>query len=342
MDTPSGRVASQGEPTLDTDTWLAAIAAAGAAPSIHNTQPWRFALRSNGVYLHADSSRQLAVADPGGRLARISCGAALLNLRIALQANGVEPVVSVLPRRSHDTLLAIVRPGGPHIPTPMELRLHSAIARRHSHRQPFHPAPVSNAALRAMVYAAATEGAYLRLVLDSPAAGTLLTLIRRAEHAQQLDPDYREELAKWTHAGGRADGVPHSASGPRPHADDPLAIRDFAPDYDRPRRHYESDPLFGVLLSPGDVPMDQLRCGQALQRALLTGTDLGIGASIISAPAELPGPRALLRRQIGGAMWPQLVLRFGSAQPTVATPRRPVSDVVDFSTIGETIGELGD
>jgi nitroreductase len=49
----------------------AVLEAAVAAPSMHNTQPWRFRVREPGrtVELHADPARLLAVADPDGRAA---------------------------------------------------------------------------------------------------------------------------------------------------------------------------------------------------------------------------------------------------------------------------------
>jgi len=318
--------------TLDLAVWLAAIAAAGAAPSIHNSQPWRFVVRPDLVELHLDPNRLLPVADPLGREARISCGAALLNLRIALRAHGIEPMASLLPLRTHPTLLTIVRPAGRRHPTPTETALHRAIPRRHSHRRPFHTTPVPPAALRTVVYAAGIEGGYLRLIADPPTVSTIAAIVRRAEHLQRHDPAYQDELANWTFTDQpRADGVPEAASGPRPRPGDLLALRDVAPESTHPARHYESDPLLGVLMSAGDTPRDQLRSGQALQRALLTATCHGVGASIMSAPTELPPARDSLRTLVGSAMWPQLVLRFGSALPTTATPRRPVSDYVDLA-----------
>ena len=40
------------------------IGAAGAAPSIHNTQPWRFRVTGDLIELHGDPDRMLWVADP--------------------------------------------------------------------------------------------------------------------------------------------------------------------------------------------------------------------------------------------------------------------------------------
>ena len=39
----------------------ACLRAAVAAPSIHNSQPWRFVLRPGGVDLYADRTRKLGV-----------------------------------------------------------------------------------------------------------------------------------------------------------------------------------------------------------------------------------------------------------------------------------------
>ena len=48
------------------------IAAAVWAPSVHNTQPWWFCADGQEISLFADATRQLMVADPGGREMMIS------------------------------------------------------------------------------------------------------------------------------------------------------------------------------------------------------------------------------------------------------------------------------
>ena len=58
------------------------------APSVHNTQPWAWRLRPDGVDLYADHQRRLSVADPVGRELTISCGAALHHFQVAARALG--------------------------------------------------------------------------------------------------------------------------------------------------------------------------------------------------------------------------------------------------------------
>ncbi|MGZ4520454.1 MAG: Acg family FMN-binding oxidoreductase, partial [Mycobacteriaceae bacterium] len=74
---------SSARPTPDLETILAALDVACRAPSVHNTQPWRWAIAEHSVHLFADGSRRLPVVDPDGREMTISCGAALHHARVA-------------------------------------------------------------------------------------------------------------------------------------------------------------------------------------------------------------------------------------------------------------------
>ncbi|HEU5267451.1 MAG TPA: hypothetical protein VFU35_12165, partial [Jatrophihabitans sp.] len=103
------------EPTnlsLDRATVEAALAVAVRAPSIHNTQPWRFRLDGNGLLLVADRNRQLRVADPDGHSMLVSCGAALDLTELALHAAGWLTETTVFPDMADADVLVRVRPVG--------------------------------------------------------------------------------------------------------------------------------------------------------------------------------------------------------------------------------------
>lgn len=303
-----------------------ALVAATRAPSVHNTQPWRFVVTPPRVELYLDRERVLPVTDPDGREARLSCAAALLNLRVALRAQGRAAVVDLLPDPARPDLLAAVRVAGPAAATPAQRSLGDAIDRRVTNRRPFTDRPVPAPHRAALVRAAEAEGAHLA-VLDTPRSVLVFAdLLRRADHHQEQDPAFQAELRSWTTATRRADGVPEESAGPRPAGPSLLKLRTF-PGAGTPEREFEQEPLVAVLATTGDTVRDQLHAGQAMQRVLLTATAAGLAASFLTQPVELPGTRAALRTLLGDALHPQTVLRIGHGHPAPRTPRRPVPAV---------------
>src|SRR6516225_6305731 len=103
------------------------VAEAVWAPSVNNTQPWRFVVGPDQIGLHADAGRRLEVADPDGREMMISCGAALFTARLALRSLGYVPEARVLPDPGDPTLVARLSWPGRAAATPFEHRLFSQV-----------------------------------------------------------------------------------------------------------------------------------------------------------------------------------------------------------------------
>jgi hypothetical protein len=139
------------------------IATAARAPSVHNTQPWRFRAGEYAIELYADQSRKLRV-DPLGREMLISCGAALFGLRLAVRSLGHVPVVELLPDRARLRLVARVSLGAAEPMTGRERQLLAALPHRHTHRGPFAPGPLPAGLAAGLQHDALAEGATLVLV----------------------------------------------------------------------------------------------------------------------------------------------------------------------------------
>lgn len=304
-----------------------ALRAATRAPSLHNTQPWLFTVAPPLVEMFLDRERLLPVTDPDGREARMSCGAALFNLRAALLAAGRGAVVDLVPDPEQPDLLAVVRVTGQRAPTPEQVELADAIDRRATNRRPFAERPVPPMHRLALARAAQAERAQLVLLETPKALDTLATLLRRADHTQEEDPEFQRELRRWTEYGDeREDGVPHSAGGPRPIGGTLLTPRQFHTGATT-ERPFEQDPLVAILATHGDSPQDHLRAGMALQAVLLTATVAGLSTSFLSQPVEVPHTRTALSSLMPEQGHPQTVLRIGYGHPAMPTRRRPVAEV---------------
>ncbi|SDI14093.1 Nitroreductase family protein [Actinokineospora alba] len=309
----------------------AALAAAIRAPSPHNTQPWRFEVHGDRIDVLLDRDRVLPVADPDGREARLSCGAAVFNIQLALNAVGRAAVVHLLPDPNRPDLLASVRIAGNRVVIPSERTLAELIPRRHTNRRPFLERPVSPPVKATLLRAAEREGARLRLVELPPEVDAVAALIRRADTLQSEDPAYRAELREWVHDNAnRVDGVPTRALGPPTRTPGLITLRRFTDDVDPAReRPFEQQPLLAVLTTPGDTPIDHVQAGKAMQRVLLTAADLGLCSSFLSQPIEVPAVRAALRALLRAGS-PHVVLRLGYGYRGSPAPRRPVSEVTRF------------
>lgn len=305
-----------------------AAQAAIRAPSLHNSQPWRFRLRDGGIEVLADASRQLSVADSGGWAVRIACGAATFNARLALAAGGTPAQVTLRPLDTDPEVVARLTPGPPRPPTYREQDLFAAIPRRHSNRQPFWPNPVPSEVRATLIEAARAEGCWLDLLVGMTALSGFAEIANSADRVLRRDVRYQAELSGWIHADAAPDGVPVTAGGPLPEPQDLLPQRPFG---ERPRtagRDFEPEPLVAVLGSAADRPIDQVVAGQALQRVLLTITDAGLASSMMSQPIEVPSARDQLRRSLSRTGAPQMTLRIGYGGPGRPTERRDLDDVL--------------
>lgn len=302
------------------------------APSVFNTQPWRWFVGATSLELRADPDRQLRIVDPDGRLLTMSCGAALHHARIALAAAGYPTETLRLPDPRQPDLLARLRPSGHGSPDPHARELLAAIPRRRTDRRAFGATPVPDAALTRLGAAVEAEGAHLHLVRPDQMPMLAVTTAQAAA-AETADSGYREELHRWTHRPpDSGDGVP-AATAVR-QAPRRVPVRDFALDAapgldvgegnDRGAR-------YAILFGAGDEPADWLRAGEALSALLLTAVLEELSAAPLSDAIEQAWPRRLTRQLLAGLGEPYLVVRLGIAAdptPPPAAPRRDPDEVI--------------
>ncbi|WP_433716524.1 Acg family FMN-binding oxidoreductase [Nocardia sp. CA-084685] len=293
----------------DDHTVRAALALAVRAPSVHNTQPWRWRIGDRSVHLYLDPTRALPSTRPDQRDLVLSCGAALHHLRVAFAALGWSAVVRRLPNPAQPNHLASIEPVR-HRPTPNEIELSAAIARRRTDRRLFTEWPVPPGYLGLVTERAATLGATVRQVTDR-SRDYVVEAMRASAEQHAGDPEHRFEPAEWR--------------------DGPATAAEYA-----------HEPDFAELLVVGtsaDDRLSRLCAGEALSAVLLTATNVGLATCLLTEPLETPTLRDRVRAGVlDNYGYPQAVIRVGWA-PTgdgqlPRTPRRAVEDVLAPSTVG--------
>ncbi|MBI0299905.1 hypothetical protein JBE04_36965 [Streptomyces sp. PRKS01-29] len=316
------------------------ISAAVAAPSIHNTQPWRYRLNPDTVTLEvrAAPERALRYADPMGRALSVSAGAAVFNLRVAVAHFGWDPVVRLLPYRSQPDLLATVRlaaspadRAGRHADGRDDL--YDVIWRRHSSRSPYSARRLPARVLCDLTEAARANGATLRLA-DPEETSWLLRLTAEAERRVRGDPRRLAESRAWIRDTGPY-GIPPAALGPRD-ATGRLPMRDYLgprpdgrPDGDRPAAPFEPHPTIAVLTTDQDRRTDWLWAGQALEHVLLLATSHAVRASLLHQALEWSDLRWSLSDAHPASGHVQMLIRLGYGPLGPATPRDAAAESLD-------------
>ncbi|MEV7092012.1 hypothetical protein AB0M80_04150 [Amycolatopsis sp. NPDC051045] len=138
------------------------LLAATAPPPLRNARPWRFQCTPDSIELYADPLTTGTDSEQRERL--LDCGAALLNLRLAIKAQGSHADVQLFPSAGRPDLLAVVRPQGYETIAPLDGELVAAIADRQSNRRPFTAAVVPAAVQRQLRRAAEVERAWLATI----------------------------------------------------------------------------------------------------------------------------------------------------------------------------------
>jgi len=311
---------------------------ATAAPSMHNAQPWRFRYfqGSSTFHVRADLGRTMPHADPDTRALHLGCGAALLNLRVAVAHEGWYPATRLLPDPADPTLLATVQLTGFGSGESNLAPLYPAIHQRHSSRFPFEETEIPEAVRTALSDAARLEGASLSFA-TAWHLQQVLELVEEAEARNRTDPGSDEELATWTRTGDPSvhstpDGVPEYAFGPRKRGGK-APVRDFAGTRsvpDRTATAFERSPQLALLSTSRDRLEDWLHAGQAMQHVLLLATLEGLSSSFVTQALEWPDLRWPLRDPMSGTGHVQMVLRLGYGPKGPDTPRRPVPEILDI------------
>ncbi len=285
-----------------------AVVAAGRAPSAHNAQPWRWRLRSGVLHLFADHDRMSQLTDPDGRLATISCGAALHHARLTLAARGWRVTVTRRPDSAEPAHLARLHIDGAAPVSPDTANLARAIRQRHTDPRSVTGGQIEPHELRTI--GAAFETQHVRFAVLRPDQILGLTVATaNADNTAPADTQWHAELALWA-GSDRIAGAPDDLRLPIAHGDHNRAA------------------TFAVLHGHRDQDLDWLCAGEALSVGSLVATRLGVSILPFSAPIEDAAAGEILQRSVPELGYPYLMMRLGHHATAAHTARRTAAQTL--------------
>ncbi len=321
--------------TLDSDVIRSAVMLACRAPSLNNSQPWRWVSEGPVLHLYSDRSRIGDATDSSGREVILGCGAVLDHLRVAVAAAGWDTAVDRYPDPSDPHLLATIDFGPMEFVTDAHRRRADAILVRRTDRLPL-MAPTDWDAFEPVLRTSFDPDAAMLDVIPDEARRELAEASRLTEALRRYDTSYRAELLWWTTPFELDRGVPSTSLLSESEARRVDVARAFPTvGHSERRTGVPADHSKIVALSTRDDSGDEvLRCGEVLSRVLLECTVAGLGTCTLTHMTELSSSRDIIRGLTGQQGMPQVLIRIGQA-PAVdefppPTPRRPVTDVLTF------------
>lgn len=310
------------------------VALATRAPSVHNTQPWRWRSRGAVLELYADRSRLLRSTDPVGRDLVISCGATLDHARVAAQALGWEAMVVRLPDPARPDLLARLQLTRTAVPRAAAGML-EVIDRRCTDRRQFTSWPIPEHRLARLAARADERGARVLVLADSADRLRVDRLVERALDLQRRDTTIAAEQLRWLDHDA-TDGIPRTVVPTGDGASSHVPSR-FAGGLleSTPRRAVDGSDGLLVLHGPNDAPREWLVAGEGLSSLWLAATEDGLSIVPLSQVVEVDETRSALHHDVlGGLADPLLVVRVGwqpiGRSELPRTPRRALDDVLEL------------
>jgi hypothetical protein len=320
---------------VDIDILKNAVQLACRAPSLHNSQPWRWVVDDAGLHLYVDHTRLLPSADKSARQAYISCGAALHHLRVAMAAAGWTANVERFPDPNNPDHLAAVHLSQLSHVTDVHRRRADAILHRRTDRLSF-TAPRNWASLKPVLRNAIDVGKVHLDAIADELRPELAKASKLTESLRRNDSAYNIELNWWTGHFENSDGIPRSSllSAAESHRVDVARTFPVSAHDERPPGFGQDQSRVLVLSTDEDTREDAFRCGEALSAVLLECTLAAMATCTLSHVTELWSSRRIIGTLTGRAAVPQLLIRVGEAavlrEPPVMTPRRPLRDVLRF------------
>lgn len=292
------------------------------APSGHNAQAWKFSVTDNNdIIISPDFSRSLPVIDPKNRELYISLGCAVENISIFAESIGFTSVINEF---NGNVTISFTETH-----SVKNTSLAKAIDSRQTNRSVYSGKIIPDEQILQL-----KQGNLCIYKHDSAEFKQLCKLVDIANTAQMNNPNFKQELKQWLRyneheAKQSGDGLSYDTLGT---LNIPSFLRKLVVPLGLNADSQNKSDLKKLLSSShfavftaNDTISEWINTGRTLERVLLTAETLGIACAYMNQPCEEDSIREILKISLNLNEQPQIIVRFGYADRTPRSHRRPIS-----------------
>ena len=304
------------------------------APSSHNTQPWKFRIEEDRIFIHPDYSRALEIADFDNHELFISLGCALENLVIAARHFNYYPMVHI--QTEGDVFIEVkLQP----LAQSKDDKLFEQIEIRQSTRNVYNGRLIPPQHVEVLRSVSLREGVGRYLLTEKNHIEPVIELVREASLAQYSNENYVDELLQWIRfnektAIEKLDGVFSGTVG-RPSVPGwlgKIVVAGASPkkQADRNEQLIRSSSGLVIFTAIRNDVLSWINAGRCFERFALTATSLGIHHAHMNMPCEVASSRQKLARflNLQHGEQPVLMVRIGYSSKMPYSYRRPAEQVL--------------
>jgi len=295
------------------------------APSSHNSQPWRFAIRDEAIEISYNETRWLEIADQDKRELFISIGCALENFCIAAEHFDIGHEITYRADEDDDLVATVtLEPDSePSFSRPSEL--FDELTERYTSHQLFEDQALPRETREQFRRVIEADGVTLYLIDAPEQKRSIGELQADADEAQMADSAYRKELGYWVGTGALGSSWLMARIGQAVVSHFDLGDREGR----KNSKLIERAPVIALLATHADTPTARVKTGQVFERLALLASAKNIAVHPMSQILERPEMRTkLAARADTGEEIPQHLFRLGYVEEErTRTPRWPLEAV---------------
>jgi len=235
------------------------------APSSHNSQPWRFAIRDEAIEISYNETRWLEIADQDKRELFISIGCALENFCIAAEHFDIGHEITYRADEDDDLVATVtLEPDSePSFSRPSEL--FDELTERYTSHQLFEDQALPRETREQFRRVIEADGVTLYLIDAPEQKRSIGELQADADEAQMADSAYRKELGYWVGTGALGSSWLMARIGQAVVSHFDLGDREGR----KNSKLIERAPVIALLATHADTPTARVKTGQVFERLAL-------------------------------------------------------------------------